>query len=305
MHILPPDFDEVEANLVLQDVRPAFDFSEAVMAPPAAKKGKPLPWGKPEWFSLRDSELTVWAGENGSGKSLLLGQVMAWLLPTTRVLIASMEMRPEETIARMINQCYGGVAPAEYKRKWLEWTGRDLEARLMIYDQLDTVPSEKILAMVKYAASKLGCQHIVIDSLTKCGVPKNEGYDQQTSFVDRLAWAAKTHGAHVHLVCHLRKGDDRTKAPQKWDVRGASEITDLADNVILVWRNRNKEAAKEKDAAGGRLSEKESEALAECDTFVRVDKQRHHSWEGTMKFWWDRESGQFWTTKRLSYDALS
>ena len=68
--------------------------------------GDCLPWTK-TWdkFRFREGELTIWAGVNGNGKSLVMG--MAALFFTTPVVIASMEMLPEATIARMVRQATG------------------------------------------------------------------------------------------------------------------------------------------------------------------------------------------------------
>lgn len=300
------DIDSVLAAIETQDIRPAIEWVDDIVTH-RQSKGLGLPWSKTaEKFVLRPGELTVWAGENGSGKSLLLGQIMAWLLPTCRVLIASMEMAPVETLRRIIGQAYGGRPPRDYCRGWLRWTGEGRESRLMLYDQTDTVPADKVLAMAKHAASHLKCQHIVIDSLTKCGLPNGDHYDQQKRFIDRLQWVAKTTGAHIHLVAHMRKSDDPAKAPNKWDVRGAAEITDLADNAVLIWRNREKEQAKELVERGATLSNKLSESLTDPDTFMRVVKQRHFPWEGTFGLWWDRGSGQFTATHGAvqAYPAL-
>jgi twinkle protein len=294
--ITPEEIESVLADLETQDVRPAGEWRDGLLADEAKKTGLELPWSKAhDRFWLRPSEMTVWAGENGAGKSLLVGQVAAWLICRTRVLIASMEMTPVETLRRMCAQAYGGPPPKEYKRAWLNWTGEGRDSRLMIYDQLDTVPGDKILAMARHAATHLKCQHIVIDSLTKCGLPAGDHYDQQKRFIDRLAWIAKSTGAHIHLIAHLRKGDDERKQPTKWDVRGAAEITDLADNAVLIWRNKAKEAARERADLGRTITQKEDDTQAEPDTFMRVAKQRHHSWEGTIGLWWNRESGQFIT----------
>jgi twinkle protein len=297
MHLLTPeDIDSVLAELEVQDVRPAIEWMDGFLAEEGKKVGHDLPWSKArDRFWLRPAELTVWAGENGSGKSLLVGQVIGWLLPKTRCLIASMEMQPVATLRRMADQAFGGQATKDYKRAWLKWTGEGRDARLMIYDQMDTVPADKILAMCRHAATHLKCSHIVIDSLLKIGLPSNDGYDQQKRFCNRLAWIAKSTGAHIHLIAHLRKGEDDKRQPTKWDVRGAAEITDLADNAVLIWRNKGKEAAREKSELGRALTSQEDATFAEPDTFMRIAKQRHHSWEGVIGLWWDRESGQFIT----------
>lgn len=254
-----------------------------------AIQGARMPWSKThDRFRLRAGELSVWAGVNGHGKSAFVGQVMAWLLHYETVLIASLEMRPVETLARMINQTCGCVASSQYVTQWLEQT----RGSLMIYDQLDTVPCDRILGLVHFAAKRLKSQHVVIDSLTKCGIPRDD-YTKQTEFVDRLQWAAKQHGIHVHLVCHMRKGESEHHKQGKFDIRGAAEITDLADNVLIVKRNKSKEAVKREMANGGVITSKKQALLDQPDTFLSIEKNRHGGNEETFGFWFHEESGQF------------
>jgi len=58
---------------------------------------------------------------------------------------------------------------------------------------------------------------------------------------------AKRFEVHVHLVAHSRKPDSRHPAsknpPMKHAVSGSKAITDNADNVLCVWRNREKSEA--------------------------------------------------------------
>lgn len=291
--ITPEDIDAVMDEVALQDMRPASEWIDAVCAEGDLVVESPTPWSSKTdgRFGFRPGELTIWAGQNGSGKSLIVGQSMLWLLPSATVAIASMEMRPRETIIRMCDQARGGKSDGAFRRAFLAWTGKGRESRLYIYDQNDTVPADRILAVVRLAATKLRCGHVVIDSLTKCGLPSSDKYDAQIKFIDRLQWIAKSTGVHVHLVAHIRKGDDEAKAPNKFDIRGASEISDLADNVLMIWRNKTKEEAIDKQRNGGVL--RNEDVLTEPDTFLRVAKQRHFSWEGTFGLWWHRESGQF------------
>ena len=52
----------------------------------------------------------------------------------------------------------------------------------------------------------------MIDSLVKCGVGVDD-YNAQKKFVDALCWAAKQHKVHIHLVNHIRKGNNETEIP--------------------------------------------------------------------------------------------
>lgn len=251
--------------------------------------GDCLPWSKTHGsFRLRPGELTIWAGINGHRKSMILGQIMLNIAKDSPVCIASLEMKPEETLMRMCRQAASCYPSASFARKFAAWC----EERICIYDQLDTVEEARILGMVYYAAKELGCKHVVIDSLSKCGLPEAD-YAAEKKFVDRLQWAAKTLKVHVHLVCHMRKGMSEDRVPNKFDVKGTGGITDMADNVVIVWKDKAKEQAAKKQQAGQPLSDKELEAMSSPDQKMIVEKQRHGDWEGAFKFWFDDSSLQF------------
>lgn len=235
-------------------------------------KGYPLPWSKTHnFFRLRKNEITLWAGYSSSGKSTLLGMIAAWGLKQ-KWLIASMEMKPEITIERMVKQIAGTENPTnEYIEKTMDW----IHPNLTIYDQDYIVKSEKILALVRYAA-EYQFDHIVIDSLIMCGIRKQD-FDGQSEFVEKLCWLKKKHPIHIHLVHHLRKDQaskNENKIPSRSDIRGASEITDLVDNVIIIHKIKTKKSEKDHDCV------------------FKVDKQRNYSWEGSFGFWF-HPCGQF------------
>ncbi len=251
--------------------------------------GEPLPWGKThKSVRLRPGELSIWAGINGHRKSMILGQVMLWLARESRVCIASLEMKPAETLYRMATQAVGCDPSVEAAAQFVEGAN----GRICLYDQLDSVDPDRILGMAHYAANELECKHIVIDSLTKCGIAGDD-YGKQKKFVDRLQWCAKSYGAHNHLVCHMRKGKDENDRPGKFDVRGASEITDLADNVFICWKDKERDDAVECRANGLTLSPTQVKALERPDQILDVAKQRHGSFEGAFSLWFHRRSLQF------------
>src|SRR3990167_5003359 len=76
-----------------------------------------LPWKKTHGdFYFRPSEVTLWGGINGHGKSLMVGQVVHALAEQNeRIGMASLEMKPASTMARMTRQAYGNnYPPADY-----------------------------------------------------------------------------------------------------------------------------------------------------------------------------------------------
>lgn len=254
--------------------------------------GEALPWpalfGN---FELRPGELTLLAGTNGSGKSMLAGQIVAWAMTAGMTsVIASMEMRPQETLRRMVTQCSGGP----YSREFAHWWGQTYRSQLWLWDVLDRIPAQKVLARVQAVSQHLGARLVVIDSLMKCGLPADgDGYlTKQADFVDSLQHAAKHLGTHIILVVHLKKPERGQKA-NKYDIRGASQISDIADNVLLCHPNMEKRMALKKSDQGLTLTSAEEEHLERADFALEVDKQRHAAWEGIVSMDLHRASLQF------------
>ena len=285
MKYLSPDIDlmEFQGMQEQQYIAPISDYIDEVklrIAQGPTQFGDKLPWKKSyDNVRLRPGEVSLWAGINGHGKSLLLGQVVLWLPCEQKSLIASLEMPPASTIERMCRQSLpSGIPTDKYIEEFAQFTDH-----IWIYDQTDTVPTERMLAMVYYATKQLGMNHIMIDSLVKCGIAPDD-YNKQKYFVDRLCWVAKTNKVHIHLVHHVRKGDKEGKTPDKFDIKGAGEITDLVDDVFIVHRNRDKERKMEAKEPVGEL---------EPDTVIAVAKQRHGGWEGTIPLYFHHASQQF------------
>jgi twinkle protein len=246
------------------------------------QRGNYLPWDKRQSFvGLRPSEVSVWAGINGHGKSLLLGQVVLSLAQQDqKCLIASFEMRPEITLARMARQATGMRIPSPYSLQTFQDWKKD---HVFLLDHHGMINAEQMLAVCRYASSELKVNHIVIDSLMKC-VKGEDDFNGQKDFVNALCAIAQDVGIHIHLVHHMRKGADEKHLPGKFDLKGSGSITDQVDNVFIVWRNKKK--AQDRQETGA-TDESVPDALLICE------KQRNGEWEGRIGLWFEPDSQQY------------
>ena len=75
------DLLKFEALQQSQSIRPASDFMEEAMERlerGVKIYGDPMPWQKThDDFRFREGEVTIWAGVNGQGKSLVMGQTVS------------------------------------------------------------------------------------------------------------------------------------------------------------------------------------------------------------------------------------
>ena len=301
--------DEIDFAAYLKDtdaktkVKPASDFVQDAkdrLRARAKVKHVYLPWPKcNDMFEFRRGEVTVWAGQNGHGKTDVTTQVSLSLVGQgQKVCVASFEMKPVTTVGRMVRmfactnpfseeyQGYKGLeALDDLYNRFGEWSTNSL----WLYDQTGTAHPQTVLGMVKYCANELGITHVFIDSLMKC-VKDEDDYNGQKAFIDQICALAKDCDIHVHVVHHLKKPPKEADMPDKHDTKGSGSITDQVDNLFMVWRNKPKEDAWK---AMGDRSNKQTEP----DCYLLCRKQRNYEGnsdgEPSIGLWRHRDAGNF------------
>lgn len=259
-----------------------------------------LPWPKCNGsFEFRTGELTMWAGQNGHGKTDVTTQVALSLVGQgEKVCIASFELKPVTTIEKMARMFAmtnifseefqneaGYQAIDEIYDEFGEWT----DGRLWLYDQYGRGEPETVFGMVKYCAKELGITHIFIDSMMKC-VRGEDDYNGQKEFVDELFAIAKGFNIHIHLVHHIRKPANEAEKPDKNSTKGSGTVTDILDNLFMVWRNK----PKEDDI---KVKGSSSSMVNEPDAYLFCKKQRIYngseSNEPIISLWRHRDAGNY------------
>lgn len=278
------DLTPYQGESVNHNVKPASDYKLLLRDRLVNRQGgdphaTPLPFnslrGK---FEFRQHELTIWTGYKGHGKSLMISQaLMASIHRGKRVFIISPEFRPESVLERMLYQHSATTTPGvDHINVFMDF----LLDRMWLYDAQASLKADDVVALCRYGADKLQADHILIDSLMKCGMGPDD-YSGQKQFVDRIQSVAHAKPTHIHLVAHARKTNDDSKPPRLHDIKGASEIADMAENVLVVWRNKEKE--KSPDQKG-----------QEPDASLTVEAQRNmDGWVGTVNLNHDPEAQLF------------
>lgn len=241
------------------------------------ERGATTPWaGFDGKFEFRPSELTVWSGYKGHGKSLVISQALEKFINNNqKVFIISPEFPAHQVLKRMMIQGLGvHNTTAQNAIKWLN----AVDESLWLYDQQSSLKPKDIPALCRYAVETHGVDHILIDSLMKCGLAPDD-YAGQKNLVDQIQQVAHRTKVHVHLVAHGKKAGDE-KMGGLHDVKGASEIADMAENVIIVWRNKAKELQGDKQG--------------EPDCIVKVEAQRNgDGWIGQIPLFFKKSSFTF------------
>lgn len=257
---------------------------------PGAHVGYKTPYTKlGDNLLFRPAEVTLWSGDSGTGKSQILSDcAVDWIKQESRVCLSSLEMKPAQTLKRMVKQTVGTDRPSETAiRDALIW----LDRGLIMYELVGKAKLDGLIQVFDYCRAKYGCDQFVIDSLMRLGIAGDDYGGQESAIYSLVDWAVAK-SVHVHLVAHARKGARDRGAPETEDIKGAMELGANAFNIVTVWRNRKLEekiaqAEKDKD-------EEELAALSEKPTVVmNVAKQRNGDFEGKVGLWFDKENYQY------------
>lgn len=197
-------------------------------------------------------EVTIWAGDNGSGKTTgvlklcaieAINQrvpVFVWSgeMSRSRVKYWSERMMAGPEYLRPVCSERTGRDYYEFTdanvTDWLRWWYADY---YYLYDTR-TVRENELFEAAEIAYQRYGCKRFVFDNLMLMTLA-NEGKDEllaQARFVERCKRFAQDFGVTVDVAAHTRKPFDGNKPPTKHDVKGAGEITNLADNAFAFWR---------------------------------------------------------------------
>jgi twinkle protein len=228
----------------------------------------------------RSSELTVWSGNNGSGKSTMLNQIMIDLL-SQRIpcCIASLEIPAARYLRWAVMQYLEKEKPnPEEIKQAMDF----FQKNLYIINTHEQVEIDVLMDSFIYAARRYGCKHFIVDSLMRFKINPKDELNEQKNITSRLISFAQAYNVHVHLVAHPRKGINDKDVPDKVDVAGAGDITNLAHNVLIMWRPseelKEEMIKKQKDASDGIL-------------FIK--KNRELGTEGKVKFIFNQNIKKF------------
>lgn len=237
-------------------------------------------------LQFRPGEVTLWAGYKESYKSTLVSELFTfWACAGLYVAVASLEMPAVDLLEKSIIQALGTDKPTQDQ---VQVAIETLAKSMIIYDVTGRVAPKHLAAVMNFCARSLGCRHFLLDNLTMALPVSNDRLDSQLAFVQDAITIAKTTGQHVHLVAHCSKPEngDESRVPSGYNVRGVGSIPDVVDNVVIVWRNKRKEAAIDEGKAG-------EDDRRQPDVVVKVDKQRFWPYRGRLNFWINQSNMRF------------
>ena len=270
-----------------QSIKPASSYTQEVMdyyILGEDKTGKMLPCVSGDKFRLRNGECTLLGGINSSGKSLVLGQLALYCMTQkSRVLSVSLEMSVRSQLVRMWRMASGVIKPdLDFGLKFNKWS----HDKLFFFDKMGSMDLNTLEAGIRYAIHHFGTDLILVDSLMTISGIRHDDYTAQTDVVNRLADIARDLECHIILVAHARKSFSVNDKIDRFSVRGAGQLTDRVDNVILLQRNY-------------------PDSSADPDVTLTISKARHWDMaECEIDLWMDMASMNLLTANQSVYTII-
>lgn len=206
---------------------------------------------------FRPGELTIWSGMNSSGKSTLLGQVLLEAIDQGQAVCAYSGELPDRIFRYWIELQAAGPQGLEAKndpmnigttyrpKQSLLKNIRDwYQDKLFLYQGGEMTKVGQLVEVFARAAKEYSCRVFLLDNLTMTvsRLQARDQYRAQRELILETVRFVRENAAHVHVVVHPRKTVS-VSGLTKNDIGGSGDITNLADNVLVLARP----AARERD----------------------------------------------------------
>lgn len=195
-------------------------------------------------IGFNPSELSIWSGSNGSGKSSILSQLaIEGIEQGFKVTIFSGELMADRVLNWLQLQCAGkkNTQATQYENFYTvaeqtkEKINKWLEDKLYIYNNDLGTKVENVLSAIKDCIEKNKINMVILDNMMSLDLASvgGEKYEKQTTLVLALCELAKKYKVHIMFVAHPRKAIGFLR---KTDISGTADITNTADNVFIIHR---------------------------------------------------------------------
>ncbi len=274
-----------------EGLRRASDYKDQVIRlfwpEPEKHLGYTVPYPKlKDKLHFRPAELTLWSGASGAGKSQLLSDCIPhWIAQKSRLCLASLEMKGEQSLRRLTKQTGGLEQPT---KETIERILHFLDEGLILYEHVGKSSVDTLLEVFDYCRARYGCDQFIIDSLMRLGIASDDYARQEQAVYKMVDWAV-LNNVHIHLVAHARKGGLDKDIPSTEDIKGASEIGANAFNIITIWRNRPLE---DKIFAAS-LAQEKADLAKRPGVIMNIAKQRSGDFEGKIGLWFDPQTYRY------------
>lgn len=198
----------------------------------------------------RPGEITVISGNTGSGKSTFcLNTALNIAATGEAVLLGSFEQTIPAIMRKMAQMISGRWWSMREDDLGKVMSVDDLERVIKVFEEMPLyvlnvfgqMGTEEFMECVKFARRRLKVKTVILDHIHF--MLKHERADSERIEIDNTMLTLKQmtieRDLSCYVVAHPRKKQDENPVISIEDFRGSSFISQVADNVLVVWRDRD------------------------------------------------------------------
>lgn len=214
----------------------------------------------------RDGELTIIHGHNGSGKSTIINQEILFQIGKGhKICMLSLELPPKRYLSWMCQQ----HVRAEYiTDENINTAFNFFGDNLIIVNHVGEITRENLFDIFRFAARKYSIKFFVLDSMMRVKFDFRHELIDQKNFIDDCKNFAMEFNGHFFLIAHPRKGQSDNSKPNISDILGTSNIGNVCDNILAMWRSKEIDSEK-------------------CDSVFYIQKNREYGERGEVKMFFN------------------
>lgn len=256
-------------------------------------------------FEMVYGATSIVAGYNGSGKTTLVGQIILDAMRQgVSACVASLEFRVPRYVGWLVRQALCEPMPAHAE---IEDAVNKLSDSLWAFSpqgrgEQGSATVERILETWEYSCARYGTRLLVLDNLSKLLFSAADELSDQRRAITLLTEFSVRTNTHVIVVAHSRKKASEHETVGKLDIKGSGTITDLADNVLILSRNKKKELAlKDSHYLDSMSLDEQARIEHQPDAWLAVEKNRHlDGEEPRIALWFNAQAKQYVERERGS-----
>ncbi len=219
--------------------------------------GIPFPWEDLNTMSYgsRKGELDVWTSGTGMGKSAVMRELIHhWSIQhDTKVGVLALEENLTTTILGQMSICANLPLHLPEVRSSVSdddlrgyWEAANANDNLVCVDHWGSVEESRLIQKLRYLASGMGCEYIVVDHLSILVSETATDGDERKNIdvlMTRLKRLTEELQIHISLVSHLNRSQqsksfEEGATPSLANLRGSGSIAQLAHGVYALSRNQ-------------------------------------------------------------------
>lgn len=267
---------------------------------------------------MERGEISIIAGETGSGKTTLVSMCVAEIIKHDKCFC----IYGESTIEKQAHAHYRQMTPYNdndytfvnyYKNGVKTNVGKffvsetaemkikqQTAKKLFYYDPKGGMDIDSIMAVLKVAHEKGGINYFIIDNLMQISLDTNDEVREMKDNFEQLRRFVIDNKVHCVVLAHYRKSNDYGIFRRRLEeIAGTSAIGNKCATALNIIRLDNVDKSSKYSKAFSKLLEQNGYSFDDCDAIIEVLKTRHNKL-GFVGLKYNKKANTYYECKKIN-----